>query len=336
MAFSAFQEKIRLSVIVPVYGTEAYIERCAHSLFRQTLTDGVEFIFVNDGTPDRSMAILTETLQQYPNRCNQVKIINLDKNGGSANARHVALEQSSGVYICSCDSDDWVEADMFETLLNYAETHDADMVWCDFFRSDALGVDTYVRQDVQPEKNRLLGAYLSGNGTGFMGTLWNRICKKSLYESDFVYPPCDMTEDLLTVLQLTLNSHKIDYMPKAFYHYCLNADSICRTVQPEKVLKRSADAVTNANLMFGILEKKGLSGRYRREMVARKLIVKDALDSLLADKAYRRRWRAIYPETHRKILSCRYLPLKMRIRMFCIAYHCYWIYRLGRAVSRRF
>lgn len=310
------------------------MERCARSLFGQTLTDGIEFIFVNDGTPDRSMAILAETLRQYPDRVSQVKIINLEKNGGSAHARHVALKQASGIYIGSCDSDDWVEPDMFETLLTYAETRDCDMVWCDFFRSDAAGEDTYVRQDAPSAKYRLLGAYLSGNGTCFMGTLWNRVYKKSLHTADFVYPPCDMTEDLLTVLQLTLNSHKMDYIPKAFYHYCLNENSICRTVQPEKVLKRSADAVTNADLMFEILKGKSLCARYESEIVARKLIAKDALYALLTDKAYRRRWCAIYPETHRKILSCRYLPVGMRVRMFCIAYHCYWVYRFGRAMAK--
>lgn len=326
---------IRLSVIVPVYKAEAYIGRCARSLFGQTLTEGVEFIFVDDGTPDRSMAVLAETLQQYPDRISQVKIINLEKNGGSAHARHVALEQAEGVYIGACDSDDWAEPDMFRTLLEQAEAHDSDMVWCDFFRTDAAGVDTHVRQDVTPEKYRLIGALLSGNGTCFMGSLCNRIYKKCLHTPDFIYPPCDMTEDQLMVLQLTLNSHRIDYLPKALYHYCQNEASICRTVQPDKVLKRCAEAVTNADLMFDILKEQGLSGRYQREIVAKKLIVKDALDALLADKAYRRRWRAIYPETHRKIGSCRYLPVKMRVRMFCVAYHCYWIYRLGRAVVRR-
>lgn len=324
-----------ISVIIPVYKAEAYIERCARSLFGQTLETDIEFIFVNDCTPDNSMAIVAETLKQYPNRADQVKIIHLEKNGGSANARHVALKQASGIYIGNCDSDDWVEPDMYETLLNHVLTHDCDMVWCDFYRSTADGTDIYVQQDVKPEKYTLLGAYLSGNGSGFMGALWNRIYKKSLYTPDFIYPQRDMTEDLLTVVQLTLNINKIDYIPRALNHYFLNDTSISQAVQPEKIVKRTEDAVANANLIFEILEKHGLSLRYEKEIVAKKLITKDILDPLLDDRQYRYRWRTLYPEVHGQIMTNPYFRLMSRIRFYCLAHrlYCHWLrIKLSRKV----
>lgn len=84
------QTEIRISVLVPVYGVEKYIGQCCHSLFSQTMTDGIEFIFVNDCTPDRSMEVLNEVLQLYPERIPQTKIITAPENGGSATTRNIA------------------------------------------------------------------------------------------------------------------------------------------------------------------------------------------------------------------------------------------------------
>lgn len=330
-------QQVLLSVIIPVYGVEKYIERCARSLFEQTLTMGVEFIFVNDCTPDNSIAILEKTLKQYPNRIDQVKIIHLEKNGGSAKARPAGLKHASGIYIANCDSDDWVEPDMYKTLLDYALAHDSDMVWCDFYKSTADGTNTYDHQTVDPDKYTLIGAYLSANGTGFMGALWNRIYKRSLYTPDFVYPQHDMTEDLATVIQLTLNSRSIHYVPKALYHYFVNDSSISNAVQPEKIVKRTEQAVANANLIFEILDKHTLRKRYEKEIVARKLITKDFLAPLLRYKQYRKIWRTIYPDVHAKIWANPYPLLKTKLRHFCLVYKCcpYWLIDITRKLIRR-
>lgn len=82
--------KAKVSVIVAVYGVEDYIEKCARSLFEQTL-DAVEYIFVNDCTKDKSIAILERVLTNYPQRVNSVRVINLKENGGVANARAVGI-----------------------------------------------------------------------------------------------------------------------------------------------------------------------------------------------------------------------------------------------------
>ena len=110
--------KPKVSVIVPIYGVEAYIERCAVSLFEQTLDD-IEYIFVNDCTPDESMKILSHVLSRYPHRTDQVVIINQPKNMGAAKAREVGIKAAKGEYIIHCDSDDWVDKDMY--FLMYQE-----------------------------------------------------------------------------------------------------------------------------------------------------------------------------------------------------------------------
>ena len=117
----------KISVIVPVYGVEKYIERCARSLFEQTLED-IEYIFVDDCTPDNSISILCKVLSDYPNRKKQVKILHHEKNKGLAQARQTGLKIASGEYIAHCDSDDWVDKDLYEIAHNKAKSESLDVV----------------------------------------------------------------------------------------------------------------------------------------------------------------------------------------------------------------
>ena len=105
----------KVSVIVPIYNVEKYIERCLRSLFEQTLDD-IEYIFVNDCTPDNSMIILEKILKEYPHRIKQVKIINHEQNQGQAGARTSGMKAMTGEYMIHCDPDDWVELDMYEIM----------------------------------------------------------------------------------------------------------------------------------------------------------------------------------------------------------------------------
>lgn len=127
----------KVSVIIPVYGVEKYIERCARSLFEQTLDD-IEFIFVNDCTLDNSINVLETTLEEYPKRKSQVQIINFEQNQGAAKAREIGMKTANGEYIIHCDSDDWVVKEAYETLYNIAKASESDMVICDWFETDGI------------------------------------------------------------------------------------------------------------------------------------------------------------------------------------------------------
>ena len=105
-------EQPKVSVVIPVYGVEKYIERCARSLFEQTMQEGIEYIFVDDCSPDRSIEILEKVLKEYPHREPQVKIIQHSKNQGIFYTRNTGVENATGEYIIHCDSDDWVEPDI--------------------------------------------------------------------------------------------------------------------------------------------------------------------------------------------------------------------------------
>ena len=105
----------KVSVIIPVYGVEKYIERCARSLFEQTLDD-IEYLFIDDCTPDRSVEILKQVLDEYPHRKNQVIIHRMEKNSGQAAVRKWGMLNVAGEYVIHCDSDDWVDIYMYEAM----------------------------------------------------------------------------------------------------------------------------------------------------------------------------------------------------------------------------
>lgn len=121
----------KISVIIPVYGAESTIAKCAESLFSQTL-DELEFIFVNDCTPDKSMEVLNEVVERFPGRRNQVKIINLAKNSKQAEARNAGLKLASGEYIIHCDPDDWVDHSLYMGMYDAAKGAGLDIVSCDY------------------------------------------------------------------------------------------------------------------------------------------------------------------------------------------------------------
>lgn len=138
----------KVSILVPIYNVEKYIERCAVSLFEQTY-DNVEFVFVDDKGTDSSMSILKDVIKRYPNRSGNVKIVDHVTNRGLASARNTALENSEGDFVIHVDSDDFVEKDMVERCVICQEQNDADIVLYGFrhLHSDR----SYVELQVSPE-----------------------------------------------------------------------------------------------------------------------------------------------------------------------------------------
>ena len=133
----------KVSVIIPVYGVEKYIERCARSLFEQTL-DCIEYIFVDDCSPDKSIEILERVADEYRSRLVEeqklVRIERMSKNSGLPNVRRYGIKLATGDFIAHCDSDDWVELDMYQQMYNKAIEEDADVVVCDYVLTNGKSV----------------------------------------------------------------------------------------------------------------------------------------------------------------------------------------------------
>ena len=124
----------KVSVISPIFKVRNFIERCACSLFEQTLKD-VEYIFVDDASPDDSIDIVKACIERYPERKEQVRILVHEQNQGLPAARNTGLAVAAGEYVFHCDSDDFVEREMLEEMYNAAKAQDTDIVYCDFYLS---------------------------------------------------------------------------------------------------------------------------------------------------------------------------------------------------------
>ena len=128
------RDDILVSVIVPVFNAEPFIEKCVRNLMEQSMKDGIEFIFINDCTPDNSMEILSQVIENYPEREKQIRIVHHEDNKGITYTRKEGIMLAHGEYIAWCDSDDWVEDNYYQTLFNATENGQIDIVFCDFIK----------------------------------------------------------------------------------------------------------------------------------------------------------------------------------------------------------
>ena len=123
----------KVSVIIPVYKTEAYIARCARSLFEQTMDD-IEYIFVDDCSPDNSVEILKDVIEEYQPRFLEegktVRIVQMPTNGGLAAVRRHGIQLASGDFIIHCDSDDFVDNTLYKEMYEKALETSSDVVFC--------------------------------------------------------------------------------------------------------------------------------------------------------------------------------------------------------------
>ena len=119
-------EKIKVSLLVPIYNTSEYIEKCARSLFGQTYIN-IEYLFVNDCSTDDSLVKLETVLSQFPDRKKQVRIISHKENQGLAISRNTAVQAATGEYLFHVDSDDYIPLNAVALMVNDAVASDADI-----------------------------------------------------------------------------------------------------------------------------------------------------------------------------------------------------------------
>ncbi|MBS9768167.1 MAG: glycosyltransferase family 2 protein [Flavobacteriaceae bacterium] len=207
----------KVSIITPIYNVEEYIERCAVSLFEQDFND-IEYIFINDCTPDNSIKILERVIEKYPNRKPNVKILHHEENKGLGSARNIGLQQAFGEYILHIDSDDWCEVNMVSSLYKKAKETDADIVGCDFYKSYKERDICFKQEYSEDIEENLLQLLLNNK---VVASVWSKIVRRDLYIKNKIYPPknINFAEDLWLMIRLFSVAEKIEFVPKAFYHY---------------------------------------------------------------------------------------------------------------------
>ncbi len=206
---------MKVSVIVPVYKVERFITKCAESLFAQTL-DEVEFIFVDDASPDKSIELLKACMERYPERKGQIQILSHETNKGLPAARNMGLSVASGEYVFHCDSDDFMEPDTLAILYEEAKRQDADIVWCDWYLTFQKN-ERYMKQPCYSTPGEALRGML---GDKMKYNVWNKLSKRRLYtDNEITFPEgYGMGEDM-TMIRLMACAERVAYVPKALYHY---------------------------------------------------------------------------------------------------------------------
>jgi glycosyltransferase involved in cell wall biosynthesis len=198
------ENNMKISILVPVYGVEAFIEACAEALFEQTYDD-LEFIFVDDCTPDRSIEILRSVIDRYPQRKQQVHILRHDHNRGLGAARSSSLQAATGDFVMYADSDDIMSRDAVEKLFKRQQETGADIVSGAYQR---LFADGRLSEPILPfhgNKDAMLRLMLAQNTIEHH--VWGRLVRRSLHADgniDFV-EGINMAEDY-------------SVMPRLLYH----------------------------------------------------------------------------------------------------------------------
>lgn len=309
----------KVTVVIPIYNVACYIEKCARSLFEQTLDD-IEYIFVNDCTPDNSMEILYKVLEEYPRRKRQTIIVHHECNRGALAARQTAVAVAAGDFIIACDSDDWVELCMYEKMYDVAERENADMVWCDYY------------QDTVNSQKRISLAYSCDPVTyvkGIMtqhipGSLCNKLYRKKLFKmhADVSVVGANMWEDLCITIAVTHYARKIIHIAQAFYHYRVDSTiSIVRIHSVEKDRKRSQDMIRNVEAVTNFLYGNNLINLYIPELYILQLAAKSSLLWQLNPPL--KEWKSTFPEANQYINSSSFYSKSLQ---YCALYNCTWVY----------
>lgn len=316
----------KISVIVPVYKVEKFISRCVRSLMEQTM-DNVEYIFVDDASPDNSIQILKKVLADYPGRRDNVRILIHAENKGLPAARNTGLAVATGEYIFHCDSDDFVEKDLLSTLYETACRENADIVWSDYYISYPNN-ERYLKQPSYDTPEAALKGMLHGR---MKYNVWNKLAKRSLYTDNNITFPAGyaMGEDM-TMMFLFSYAHKVAYVGKALYHYVSNNASMTNVPKPNHLveLKHNSDRV------LAFLEKR-YNGTWKEEGYSFMLLMKWPFLTGHNSKLYPL-WKEWCPEANSHIWKRNEVSLRIRFVEACAAHGQFWLVKLHDWIVLRF
>ena len=222
-------EKDLISIIIPVYKVEKYLEKCIESVLKQTYTN-LQVILVDDGSPDNCGKICDE----YAKKDSRIEVIH-KVNGGLSDARNVGIAKAKGKYIGFVDSDDYIKEDMYEILINLIKEYDADVSICnlydviegkEYIRNKENGIKEYNRIDILKE------VLLDKNIQSYA---WNKLYKKELF-NEIKYPIGKKYEDIGTTFYIFEKCNKVVVTSEPEYYYLKRADSLVNNVTESTVL----------------------------------------------------------------------------------------------------
>ena len=286
----------KISIILPCYNVEPYLDRCFNSLKNQTLGfENMELIFVNDASTDGTLDKLTALEAQYPDN---IIVIHFAENRRQGTARNVALEYASAPYIGYVDADDWVDVSMFEKMINAIEQYDCDFVECrwSLARDEAhkspvkkLGKPGYLDLSKPSVKSEFIGTQIG------LTALWNKVFKKSfLIENDIFCPEQIRYEDIFFCYLAFLYAKSYYRIDEALYYYFVNPNG---TVQ-RRSQEYQFDKMDIALGFLNACNERGLTDLY-----------KDHVEWMFLEKYYVYMLWEVFQEFPERSYSC-YLQMK--------------------------
>lgn len=309
----------KVSVIIPIYNVAKFIGRCAETLLQQSLGD-VEYIFVDDASPDNSIEILKSVIAKHPERAADVKIVSHPHNKGLPAARNSGLAIARGEYIFHCDGDDYVETDMLEKMYQATGGGKADIVWSDWY----LTFDHKERYMTEPCHSTSLDAVKAMLGGTMKYNVWNKLVRRDLYlHHNILFPEgYGMGEDM-TMIMLFSYAEKVTYVHEAFYHYVkMNTGAFSQTYSERHLtdLRHNVERIQDF-----------IRARYgdalELELSLMKLDIKKPF-LITADSSKYRLWKQWYPESNRFAMKNKAMSLRIRIVQWLAWKGQFWLVRL--------
>lgn len=280
---------IKVSILVPFYNVEKYVGRCVESLFTQTYSN-IEYVFVNDCTPDRSMEVIQERIKKYDvgEKC---KMIVHSENKGICTSRNDCLDNATGDYVLFIDSDDYIDKEMVELLVEAAVKDSADISGCGYTEEyDDHSVDFH--QNYTNDYNEMLKAITV---LTIKGVMWKLLIRRSIIEDNHIrfMPEKNMVDDYLFCCQVFYYSQGFTGVDKCMYHYIqFNPNNYSQRTFYN--INHQAQAIIEAEKFY---KEKGVLDIVEHELYIRKFIAKKPL---LMDKSCIdvKKWREIFPESN--------------------------------------
>lgn len=206
---------IKISILMPVYKVEQYLEKTLNSIFTQTYQN-IDYVFVNDNSPDNSLQVLKETINKHRIDESCYAIINHEQNEGIAVSRADCIANAKGDYILFVDSDDWIEPDMVQTLLDATDNGQIDIIGSDIL-SDFLNGDVKYHHEKYADtcRENLIKCLNYDINT----VLWKLLIRRSLFDNITITPHVDIVEDYIISVKLYYYAKSFRAVPKAMYHY---------------------------------------------------------------------------------------------------------------------
>lgn len=307
-------DRYRISLVAPVYGVEKYIAKFAESVLDQTYQD-IQFVFVNDGTKDRSMEILRQLIEERYAHLKQ-RILIVDKeNGGLPSARKAGLDVAEGEYILFADSDDWLETDAVEKVMAKADETDADIVYFDLVKEYGHRTSYKRERDYTGKtKEDFIVNMFNYKSFGYTVT---KCFKRKLYTDNVIYmPKLGMHEDIYLMSQIIFYAGSLVHIPEALYHYRKdNPDSFCAQDRH----KRHIASTTN---LLDLYEhyRDNIKGS-PVENVAGSILMRAGQHSIMHGYDFYSKYPYLAGDLRKTRISCRYrtaVPMQILVKIYSL------------------